>query len=78
MPHYFFHVRGGPNAVEDEEGWIHADEARAFEAATRAARGLIATDVLEGILDLESRIDVEDGGGSLVFTVPFASVVTRQ
>ena len=77
VPRYFFNVRGGAAPFEDEEGWVHADEEKALDGATTAARGLIATDVLEGMLDLESRIDVEDVDGTLLFTVSFASVVAQ-
>lgn len=77
MPLYFFHLRGGANPVDDEDGWSHADDEAARTAAVTAARGLIAGEVLEGLLDLTSRIEVEDEEHHPLFTVPFASVVTR-
>jgi hypothetical protein len=78
VPLYFFNVRGGPSPAEAEEGWSHADEAAARSAAIDAARALIASEALDGILDLKSRIDVEDEAGRLIFTVTFKSVVTRS
>lgn len=76
MPLYFFHVRGGHAPAEAEEGWALDDSCAARHSATAAARSLIANDVLDGILDLSARIEVEDGDGKPVVTVPFASVVT--
>jgi hypothetical protein len=75
MPLYFFHVRGGHWPAEAQEGWPLGDKSEAVESATAAARSLIASDVLDGILDLNARIDVEDSDGKPVVTVPFASVV---
>lgn len=75
MPLYFFHVRGGHLPAEAEEGWELTDESAACQSAMSAARSLIASDVLDGILDLSARIEVEDSLGNSVVTVPFASVV---
>jgi hypothetical protein len=75
MPLYFFHVRGGHWPAEADEGWALDGKSEAVESATTAARSLIASDILDGILDLSARIDVEDSEGRPVVTVPFASVV---
>ena len=75
MPLYFFHVRGGHAPAEADEGWELEDESEAIRSARVAARSLIASDVLDGILDLSARIEVEDSLGNSVVTVPFASVV---
>ena len=77
MPLYFLHVRGGQAPVEAAEGWELADDATAHANAISAARSLIASDVLDGILDLSARIDVEDENGTPLFTVPFAAAVAR-
>ena len=77
MPLYFLHVRGGHAPAEAGEGYEYLDDASAFKNATAAARGLIANDVLDGILDLSGRIDVEDDAGNLLLTVPFASAVQQ-
>ena len=76
VPLYFFHVRGGHSPVEAEEGWEHAGAAAIEATALAAARSLIASDVLEGVLDLAGRIDVEDEAGELVLSVPFQSAVS--
>jgi hypothetical protein len=77
MPLYFFHVRGGHAPAEAEEGWEFADESAALHSAGDAARSLIASDVLDGILDLSARIEVEDGDGNAIVTVPFALTVAE-
>ena len=78
MPLYFFHVRGGHAPAEADEGWQFDDESAALQSAKSAARSLIASDVLEGILDLSARIEVEDSFGNPIVTVPFATVVESQ
>ncbi len=75
MSLYFFHVRGGHAPAEAEEGWSLDNRSAALQCATTAARSLIASDVLDGILDLAARIEVEDCDGKAIVTVPFASVV---
>lgn len=77
MPLYFFHVRGGHSPAEADEGWELDDDSAACQSAMSAARSLIASDVLDGILDLSSRIEVEDGQGRSIVTVPFASAVAE-
>jgi hypothetical protein len=76
MPVYFFHIRGGPADVEAAEGLEFPDDDAARRAALAGARSLIAADVLDGMLNLDSRIDVADEGGSTLFSVPFASAVS--
>lgn len=75
MPLYFFHVRGGHSPAEADEGWEFDVQSEAIESARAAARSLIASDVLDGILDLSARIEIEDGDGNPIVTVPFATVV---
>ena len=77
MPLYFFNVRGGPADAEADEGLDYPDEEAARAAALAGARSLIASDVLEGILNLSSRIDITDSRGALLFSVPFEAAVTR-
>lgn len=39
------------------------------------ARGLIAADVMGGVIDLSFRIDAEDAAGALVHSLSFADAV---
>lgn len=75
MPLYFFHVRGGPSNCEADEGLDYPDDEAAQAAALAGARSMIAADVLEGILDLSSRMDVTDEQGTTLFAIPFSSAV---
>lgn len=77
MPLFFFHVRGGHAPAEAQEAWEFDNASAALECAAAAARSLIASDVLEGVLDLSARIEVEDDNRKPVLTVPFATVVKR-
>lgn len=75
---FFFHLRGGAADVPDEEGLELPTEAAARQRALEGARSIIAAEVLEGRLSLAERIDVEDGDGILIFSLPFAEAVTRS
>lgn len=75
MPHYFFHVRGGPVEADDEEGCELPDAAAAERYAVGAARELLAAAVLEGRLPLEERIDVTDASGRRLLSLSFGEAV---
>lgn len=77
MPLFFFHVRGGHAPAEAEEAYEFEDDAAAVQSAAEAARSLLASDVLDGVLDLSARIEIEDADRNPVLTVPFATAVKR-
>ena len=77
MPLYYFHVRGCLAEVGAGDGLDFPDDGAAREAAIAGARGMIAEDVVHGILNLDCHIDVTDEQGSILFTVPFASAIER-
>ena len=73
MPRYYFHLRNGLDA-EDEEGAELPDEAAARAHAVDCARDLAAADVSEGSLDLDHAIEVADGSRTL-FRVRYGEAV---
>jgi CRP-like cAMP-binding protein len=75
MPRFFFHIRNGNGFTEDEEGQELADERQAEQVAVHGARSLVAAEALEGEIDLRGGIEVRDGDGSEVLTIPFADAV---
>jgi hypothetical protein len=74
MTRYFFHLRDGTDEILDPEGVELAVDAVAG-AALASARDCMAADVKSGKLDLRYRIDVHDGAGEIVCSVPFAEAV---
>ena len=74
MPRYFFHLHDDL-VVRDEEGQELTDEAAAREMAIRSARQMASTQVLEGHLTLDHRIQVTDETGAIVTTVMFKDVI---
>ena len=74
MTRYFFHLRDRKDGVLDPEGIDLPSDAIAG-AALMAARDCMAGDVMRGKLDLRYRIDVHDGDGSLVQSVPFVDAL---
>lgn len=73
MPLYYFHLRNGLDA-EDEEGVELLDEAAARGYAVECARDLASADVREGSLNLEYAIEVTDGSRTL-FRVPYGEAI---
>lgn len=78
MAKYYFNLRGGSADVEAEEGFEFANHAAARNAAVKEARSLIAADILNGILDLTSRIEVTDEQGNLLFSLPFEAAIGQR
>ena len=75
MAKYFFHLRGGSADVSDLTG-TQCDDLEAVRLrAYRAAREIIAHEVLGGRLPLGERIEVEDEDQRPVFTLPFRAAV---
>ncbi len=75
MAVYFFHLRGGRIDAHDHEGTELADATAARRQAVLNARDIMAEEVKEGRLPLHERIDVHDGEGLLLFSVPFRSAI---
>ena len=75
MARYYFHLRDGGDLLLDPEGAELDGPTAAWAQAMRAARAILAAEVLEGRLPLHMRIDVEDVGGALVHRLPFAEAV---
>ena len=75
MPCYFFHLRDHIDEILDEEGFELADLNAVKVRALHEARAIMGSDVLIGILDLRYRIDVEDGSGKVLYSMPFQHAV---
>jgi len=75
MALYFFHLRDGQDILLDPEGVDLPDPAAIARNALAAARSILSTEVLEGRLPLDMRIDVEDEAGALVHRLPFADAI---
>jgi hypothetical protein len=77
MPRYFFNLKNSIGDVKDHEGLVMSDLDAARAEAIKGARSVIASEVLEGRLDLAGHIDVTDEKGALVLTVTFQEAVSR-
>lgn len=75
MPHYRFNLYNSVGFVPDEEGRELPNVEAARGEALKAARGIIADEVLQGRIDLNGRIEVLDGEGPPILTLPFAEAV---
>lgn len=74
MPRLYFHLHDGVDRLLDEEG----SELTLAEAEVRAlteARSLIAHEALQGRIDLNQRLDVEDSEGAVLHTLCFRDAV---
>jgi hypothetical protein len=75
VPLYHFHLHNRIGFVPDEEGRELPDLETARAEAVKAARALIADEVLHGHLELGSRLDVTDAADTILFTLRFGDAV---
>jgi hypothetical protein len=75
MAHYFFHLRDGEDILLDPEGCELPDMAAIVARTLAAARSILSAEALEGRIAFNMRLDVEDSGGAIVHSLPFADAV---
>ncbi len=75
MARYFMHLRDGTEQILDPEGLEFTTIEAVRKAVLVSARDLMTGDIREGVIDLRFRIDVEDEGGDIVYTLPFKHAV---
>jgi hypothetical protein len=77
MPLYFFHFRGGGEVAIDPEGQELPDLAAAREEAIGGLRDRAADRLRSGEpVDSSDRMEITNGAGELLLTVPFGDAVT--
>lgn len=76
MPRNYLHVRDGVDQMLDPDGSDLPDLDAAISSAIAGARDLLAVDMKSGLLDLRYRIDIENGDGGILHTLPFADAFT--
>lgn len=74
MPRYFTHLIDGEDRTLDPDGKEMPAEAVERHALLNA-RGCIAEDAKEGLIDLHYRIEVHDETGAIVHSLAFADAV---
>src|SRR5688500_2968315 len=72
---YFLHLRDGTEQILDPEGLEFGTIEAVRKAVLVSARDLMPGDIREGVIDLRFRIDVEDEGGEIVYSLPFKHAV---
>lgn len=72
---YYMHLRDGTEELLDADGREFASLAALRDAVLFTARDCLVNDVRDGVLDLRFRIDVEDDGGAIVYSLPFKHAI---
>ncbi len=75
MPSYYLHLHNAHVDASDDEGVDVVDLLAAKAKAVEGIRGFLAHEVIRGTLDLRGRVDIADGAGTILLTVPFADAV---
>jgi hypothetical protein len=75
MPHYYFHLHNRDGVTPDEEGQELDGLGEAHSAALAGIRSLLAGEVEEGMMDLDGRLEVTEGGVEPVLVVSFREAV---
>jgi hypothetical protein len=71
MARYFLHLRDGIDECLDPEGQEFATIETLRESVLFTVRDLMAGDIRNGIIDFRFRIDAENEGGEVVYSLPF-------
>lgn len=72
---YYLHLRDGHDIAIDEEGMEFDSRESLHDGMCKAARDIMAGDVLKGRLDLNLRIDAETRNGRLVDSLRFSQAL---
>ncbi|MDB5671480.1 MAG: hypothetical protein JWO25_2439 [Alphaproteobacteria bacterium] len=75
MPLYFFHIHNSHGGAEDDEGMEAKSLSEAREKAVAGVRSLLSAEAANGEINFGGRIDIADGGGKVLLSVPFAEAV---
>ena len=71
MARYFMHLRDSTDELLDPEGIELVDLEAVRQSVMRAARDILAGDLRNGVVDLRYRIDAENEGGAIVYSLAF-------
>ena len=77
VPRYFFHLHND-TYTRDEEGCVLPDLEAARASAIRDARSLMASQVIDGRLCHDDRVEIADGDGKNLADVSFYDAVEIQ
>ena len=75
MPHYFLHIHNAHGTAEDDEGLEAQSLSEAREKAIAGIRSLLAAEAANGEMNFKGRIDISDGAGQVLHSVPFADAI---
>lgn len=75
MQRYFFNVYNGTGLTEDLEGVELRDLEAAREQALAGIRSILGEELGSGLVDLTGRLEICDGSGSLLLSVPFSDAI---
>jgi len=75
VPRFHFHIRTESEFIRDEEGTEFPDCSTAVVEAVRGARCLMKGEVGRGTLCLNQSIEIHDGDGQHLRTVPFSEAL---
>ena len=76
MTRYYMHLRDGTEQILDPEGLNYPNVEALRKAVLIAARDLMTGDIREGVLDFRFRIDAEDEGGVIIYSLPFKHAIS--
>lgn len=75
MPRYHLHLYDRAGGSCDEEGVELPDVESARACAIDGIRSIVSAEVRGGRLDLDGRVEIADGAGSVLGAVPFSEAV---
>ena len=75
MPRYYLHLHNRTGFTRDDEGLELPDVAAARNEAVRSIRSILSSEVLDGQIDFDGRLDIAGEDEEVVASVSFADAV---
>ncbi|CAA9500472.1 MAG: hypothetical protein AVDCRST_MAG44-732 [uncultured Sphingomonas sp.] len=75
MARYLLHLHNRTGHTRDDEGLDLPDVAAARDEAIRSIRSILSSEILEGQMDLDGRIDICGEDGETLAVVRFSEAV---
>lgn len=78
MHRYFYHLRTSYSYIQDHEGSVHADPDKALREAHDCIIEIMKSQLDEGYIDLDQKIEIVSEAGHVLALIPFSTVIRRR
>jgi hypothetical protein len=76
MTQFYLHIHNSHGGAEDDEGLDADSLSEARKKTVHGIRSLLSAEAANGEIDFNGRIDISDGSGEVLLSVPFVDAIT--